>query len=133
MATRPPLLVVDAANVVGSVPDGWWRDRAGATRRLRDALADIATHGLPDADMDWLRTPPVDVVLVVEGAARDVPGSDAVRVVSAEGSGDDAIVRVTAAEGAGRRVAVVTADRELRGRVAELGATVLGPRTVRPA
>ncbi|MDP9246561.1 MAG: NTP pyrophosphohydrolase, partial [Candidatus Dormibacteraeota bacterium] len=33
------LIVVDAANVVGSVPDGWWRDRAAATERLRDALA----------------------------------------------------------------------------------------------
>jgi hypothetical protein len=33
------LLIVDAANVVGSVPDGWWRDRAGAAARLRDRLA----------------------------------------------------------------------------------------------
>src|SRR5688572_10459824 len=31
-------VVVDAANCVGSVPDGWWRDRAGATRRLRDSI-----------------------------------------------------------------------------------------------
>jgi hypothetical protein len=133
MDTRPPLLVVDAANVVGSVPDGWWRDRAGATTRLRDALADIATHGLPNAGVDWLRTAPIDVVLVVEGAARGVPSSDTVRVVPAQCSGDDMIVQVTATEGAGRRVAVVTADRELRNRVSELGATVLGPRTVRPA
>ena len=43
------LVVVDAANVVGSVPDGWWRDRAGATARLRDRLAAVATRGLPDA------------------------------------------------------------------------------------
>jgi hypothetical protein len=33
------LIIVDGANVVGSVPDGWWRDRAGAAARLRDALA----------------------------------------------------------------------------------------------
>lgn len=34
-------LVVDAANVVGSRPDGWWRDRAGATGRLLAALGDL--------------------------------------------------------------------------------------------
>lgn len=125
-----PLLVVDAANVVGSVPDGWWRDRAGATARLRDALEAVATHGLPAPD--WLRTPPIDVVLVVEGKARTVADGDAVRVVVAPGSGDDTIVAVTA-EAEGRQVAVVTADRGLRERVTALGATVLGPRTVRPS
>lgn len=34
----PLTVVVDATNCVGSVPDGWWRDRIGATRRLRDSL-----------------------------------------------------------------------------------------------
>ena len=33
------VLVVDVANLLGSRPDGWWRDRAGATRRLLDRLA----------------------------------------------------------------------------------------------
>ena len=37
-----PLIVVDGANVVGSVPDGWWRDRRGAAERLRDALVPLA-------------------------------------------------------------------------------------------
>ncbi|OSP44350.1 hypothetical protein B7767_05330 [Streptomyces sp. 13-12-16] len=27
------LVIVDAANAVGSVPDGWWRDRRGAADR----------------------------------------------------------------------------------------------------
>jgi hypothetical protein len=133
MAEPPPLLVVDAANVVGSVPDGWWRDRAGAATRLRDGLAEVAANGVPaESAPDWLRTPPIDVVLVVEGAAKHVTGSATVRVVAAAGSGDDTIVHVTGTEGTGRRVAVVTADRELRDRVTALGATVLGPRTVRP-
>ncbi|MET1154451.1 NUDIX domain-containing protein, partial [Arthrobacter sp.] len=35
---HPPLLVIDAANVVGSRPDGWWKDRAGAARRLLASL-----------------------------------------------------------------------------------------------
>src|SRR3712207_9011238 len=39
---RAPLLVVDSANAVGSVPDGWWRDRVGATARLRDRLVAVA-------------------------------------------------------------------------------------------
>ncbi|RJQ73832.1 NTP pyrophosphohydrolase [Pseudonocardiaceae bacterium YIM PH 21723] len=107
------LLVVDAANVVGSVPDGWWRDRHGAAVRLRDALA-----GRPE-----------EVVLVVEGRARGVTGVDGVRVVAAAGSGDDAIVEVVRAH-PDREVVVVTADRELRRRVAELGADCWGPSAI---
>jgi hypothetical protein len=121
-----PLVVVDAANVVGSVPDGWWRDRPGAATRLRDALVGAAVAGVDG---------PVEFVLVVEGAAREVPGVDGVRVMGAPGSGDDAIVAVVAdavdASGAsGRRVIVVTADRGLSGRVRALGAEVTGPRSV---
>ncbi|GAB3842170.1 hypothetical protein GCM10029963_14770 [Micromonospora andamanensis] len=116
-----PLLIVDAANVVGSRPNGWWRDRAGATARLRDTLVPVGGRGLPRTCL------PVEVVLVVEGAARDVPGVDGVRVVSADGSGDDAVVDLVAAAGQRRRV-VVTADRELRQRVTAHGAEVYGPR-----
>jgi hypothetical protein len=118
------LLIVDAANVVGSKPDGWWRDRAGATARLRDGLVGINAAGLPDLPG------PVEVVLVVEGRARDVPSVGGVRVERAAGSGDDAIVALVAAEGADRQVVVVTADRGLRARVAALGAEVRGPSAV---
>jgi hypothetical protein len=120
MDAEPMLLVVDAANVVGSVPDGWWRDRAGAAARLREALRPLAADGLPGLP------PPLEVVLVVEGAARQLPAAPEVRVVSAPGSGDDAIVAEVRAA-AGRPTAVVTADRGLRQRVVELGATVYGP------
>jgi predicted RNA-binding protein with PIN domain len=116
------LLVVDAANVVGARPDGWWRDRAGAVRRLLTALS-LAFAGGEE-----------DVVVVLEGAARKGadPGSfDGLRVVHASGSGDDAIVdlvaTMTASDGA-RPVTVVTADRGLRARVAALGAQTIGPR-----
>lgn len=135
------LLVVDAANVVGSVPDGWWRDRAGATARLRDALRDLSTTTEPATDparpSDDLTTlagpPPYEVVLVVEGAARRVPGIPGVRVVAADGSGDDAIVELVAhLPTTTRRCVVVTADRLLRSCVTALGAAVAGPRTVRP-
>ncbi|MGW0707254.1 NTP pyrophosphohydrolase [Streptomyces sp. NPDC002643] len=115
------LVIVDGANVVGSVPDGWWRDRRGAAERLRDRLA---RDGVPGRDE------PVELVLVVEGAARGVESVPGVRVESAPGSGDDHIVELTAERG-DRPCAVVTADRELRRRVTELGAEVLGPRAVR--
>ncbi|WP_422740051.1 hypothetical protein ACN263_12970 [Micromonospora sp. WMMD729] len=123
--TENPLLIVDGANVVGSRPNGWWRDRAGAAARLRDALAPVAAEGLPAR-----LTAPVEVVLVVEGAARDVPGIDEVRVVSAPGSGDDTVVELVQ-EAPQRRRLVVTADRELRERVTALGAEVYGPRWLR--
>jgi hypothetical protein len=126
----PPLLVVDAANVVGSVPDGWWRDRPGAARRLRDRLVAVGRDGL-GAD---LLPGPLEVLMVVEGAARGTEPVPGVLVAAAPpgGSGDDEIVRrVAGRDPADRAVTVVTADRELRIRVAALGAAVLGPKALR--
>jgi predicted RNA-binding protein with PIN domain len=112
------VLVVDAANVVGSKPDGWWKDRPGAARRLHEKLL------IADLPHD-------EVVLVVEGAAKAGvrPGRDGhVRTVHARGSGDDAIVDETrAAIDPGNRVVVVTADRFLRSRVEGLGAMAMSP------
>ncbi|MFJ4868947.1 NTP pyrophosphohydrolase [Streptomyces sp. NPDC088757] len=123
---RPrPLLVVDGANVVGSVPDGWWRDRRGAAERLRDRLA--ATGGPADGPYPG----PYEIVLVVEGRARGVASVPGVRVEEAPGNGDDLIVAL--ARGAnGRPCLVVTADRELRERVREEGARCVGPRALPP-
>jgi hypothetical protein len=123
MAADRPLVVVDAANVVGSVPDGWWRDRFAATERLRDALAPFAESGVAG------RRGPVDLLMVVEGAARDVPGIPEVQVVAAAAEGDDTVVDVV--REAGRPCVVVTADRRLRERVTRLGADVVGPGVVR--
>lgn len=109
------LLIVDGANVVGSVPDGWWRDRFGAAERLRDRL----DAGALDAD----------VVLVVEGRAKGVRSTERVVVHDAPGSGDDAIVALVRAT-EDRTVTVVTADRGLRERVLALGAQVAGPRSL---
>ncbi|GGZ26084.1 hypothetical protein GCM10010365_52980 [Streptomyces poonensis] len=114
-------MIIDAANVVGSVPDGWWRDRRGAAERLRDRLARDGVPEIGDSP---------DLVLVVEGAARGVESVPGVRVDAAPGSGDDRIVELVAEAGDRPRV-VVTADRELRRRVQELGADVRGPRSVR--
>ncbi|MFF4794110.1 NTP pyrophosphohydrolase [Streptomyces sp. NPDC001276] len=119
----PALLIVDGANVVGSVPDGWWRDRRGAAERLRDRLAGYLAGGVPGVPG------PLEIVLVLEGAARGVPSVPGVRIEEASGSGDDHIVRLAAATADRARV-VVTADRELRRRVTATGATTVGPRTV---
>ncbi|MEU0987686.1 NTP pyrophosphohydrolase [Streptomyces sp. NPDC005953] len=117
------LLIVDGANVMGSVPDGWWRDRRGAAERLRDQLAATAASGFPGLPGD------LEIVLVVEGAARGVRSVPGVTVSEAGGSGDDHIVHL-AAEARDRPCVVVTADRGLRLRVTQMGAQTVGPRTV---
>ena len=112
------VLVVDGANVVGSRPDGWWRDRAGAARRLHGALA--------TAD-----TPYDEIVLVLEGKAKaGVPkGRDGHLVtIHASRDGDSAIVdaaRDAVAKGA--TVVVITADRALQMRVQGAGASTMSP------
>ncbi|AWK72285.1 hypothetical protein CBI38_12585 [Rhodococcus oxybenzonivorans] len=124
---RSVLIVVDAANVVGSRPDGWWRDRGGAARRLLVKLTRW---------QERLDEPP-EVIAVLEGAARVAVADEAkvtlqhLRVVRADGSGDDAIVGIVAEAvetNNDRPVRVVTADRGLRARVEALGAGTVGPR-----
>lgn len=112
------VLIVDAANVIGSVPDGWWSDRAGAAGRLQRALAS-ASLGYDE------------VVLVVEGRAR--PGAPAGRdgvlqTVHAPGIGDDEIVEQVRAR-PDDDVDLATADAGLIARVP--GVRLVGPRHLR--
>ncbi|MER7445856.1 NUDIX hydrolase [Microbacterium sp. NPDC097977] len=127
-----PALVVDAANVVGAVPDGWWKDRAGATTRLASRLDGLAVPAgeLGIGGTVWFP----ELALVVEGRARgaEAPTPDdtaellpaaVVSVVEAAGAGDDAIVaEVDRRVGDGQRVIAVTSDRELQSRVLAAGA-----------
>lgn len=111
------MLVVDAANVIGSRPDGWWRDRAGAAARFVDRVRQAVDDGHVDA--------PVTVVL--EGRSRlgvDAGHSGNVEVVHAQGEGDDTIAAVAARC---ERPTVVTADRGLADRVRAAGGDVIGP------
>ena len=103
-------IIVDGANVVGSRPDGWWRDRAGAAVRLHDKLADLAARGqagIPAAELAASESPaaggrgheprddraeapglvPVTVLLVLEGAARKAVPRIAERARAAEAAG----------------------------------------------
>ncbi len=112
------MLIVDGANVVGSRPNGWWRDRAGAAARLHQDI------GTADLGYDV-------VVLVLEGDAKggQPEGADgAIHTVHATGSGDDAIVeQVRVWSRDETDVVVVTADRVLRDRVSGVGGSSVGP------
>ncbi|MGB8382859.1 MAG: NYN domain-containing protein [Dermatophilaceae bacterium] len=114
------VLIIDGANVVGSRPDGWWRDRAGAAGRLHDQLSAASL-------------PQDEVVLVLEGEAkrgRRAGQTGRVRTIHAQRSGDDAIVDEVIRQlgvGDGRGVTVVTADRALRDRIEAAGATSTRP------
>ncbi|WP_085997180.1 hypothetical protein [Nocardia pneumoniae] len=127
MQDSDQLIVVDAANVVGSRPDGWWRDRSGAARRLLTKMSGLEER----------LEQPAELIVVLEGAAKAAvagasdPEFADLRVVQADGSGDDAIVGVVAAAFAAngnRPITVVTADRGLRDRVEAIGAKTVGPR-----
>jgi hypothetical protein len=115
------MLVVDAANVIGSRPTGWWKDRAGAARSfVGDLRAGVAAGRL---------TGPV--VVVLEGKARGGASSgtaEGVTVVHAARSGDDALVDVVREAPGDEAVVLVSADRELRRRAEALGAEVVGPK-----
>jgi hypothetical protein len=112
------VLVIDAANVIGSRPDGWWRDRPKAARGFVERVRAAVEAGRLD--------PPV--VVVLEGAARAgvEPGTvGGVTVIHAPGGGDDTLIAATADAVGG--VTLVSADRELCRRAEGLGADVARP------
>jgi predicted RNA-binding protein with PIN domain len=113
--------VVDGMNVIGSTPDGWWRDRDAAARRLLVRLQHAAT-GVHDA-----------LTLVLDGRPPvDMPEGvhDGVEVRYARRRGtdaaDDRIVEIVAADSDPASLRVVTSDRELADRVTARGATTEG-------
>lgn len=118
-------LVVDVANVMGSRPDGWWRDRAGSATRLLERMPPLIgrTVDLPDDPAAEIGR----VVAVVEGRATDAAAPAGIDVTRAPADGDTTIVEVAAAAAdAGERVLVVTADRGLRARLPDAVGTA-GP------
>jgi hypothetical protein len=111
-------LVVDAANVIGSRPDGWWRDRPGAAARLVSALAAALRSGA-------LTSP---VVVVLEGAARaGAPAGEFPVAVdgagSAAGGPADSAAGGTPADPAGTAAADGPADSAAGGTPADPAGT----------
>lgn len=120
------MVIVDGNNVIGSVPDGWWRDLPAAVRRL---LARLVCFG---------RQADVEVVLVLDVAQADLPegAHDGVEVRYPQRPGrnaaDSKILELLANVGperSGDRVEVVTSDRALAASAADAGAIVTGART----
>jgi predicted RNA-binding protein with PIN domain len=109
--------LVDGMNVIGSRPDGWWRDRRGAMRRLIEEL-----EGFAERTGD-------EVNVVFDGRPFALDGDGPVAVAFAPGgrnAADRAIVEWLRVDGAPETVTVVTSDAELERDARAAGAEVVG-------
>ncbi|UBV12836.1 NYN domain-containing protein [Mycolicibacterium fortuitum] len=108
--------IVDAMNVIGSKPDGWWKDRRGALVGLVGRLE------------RWSEAEGQQVTVVLEGPVRPAIRSTVIDIChaprAAANSADDEIVRLVYADSRPDAVTVVTSDATLAGRVRDLGALV---------
>jgi hypothetical protein len=115
--------VVDAMNVIGSRPDGWWRDRTGATRRL---------VGQVDR---WAEDGEERVTVMLEHEPREALRAEWVEIAWASAGGRDPADRESLARLPGwldeDRVVVVTSDRDLATKARALGAEVAPSRPFR--
>jgi predicted RNA-binding protein with PIN domain len=114
--------VIDGMNLVGSTPDGWWRDRPGAMRRLSEELAAFAREsGEPvtvvfDGKPFDIAAPPLEIAFAPQGGRN---------------AADDVIERMVGEDPAPGNITVVTSDRGLVERVRRHGAQVVPARTFR--
>ncbi len=115
--------IVDAMNVIGSRPDGWWKDRSGATAALVEKLD------------SWAATEGTNVTVVLERPPRVPIHSSVIEIAHAPRAGansaDDEIVRLVQADARPQEIRVVTSDRALADRVRNLGAGVFAAESFR--
>jgi hypothetical protein len=115
--------VVDAMNVIGSRPDGWWRDRAGAIERL---VAQVDR---------WAEGRDERVTVMLEHVPRAEVDAERVEIAWASAGGRDAADREILARLPGwldeDEVVVVTSDRDLRTKARAAGAEVTPSRPFR--
>ncbi len=108
--------IVDGMNVIGSRPDGWWKDRGGAMVGLVDKLD------------RWASGRGESVTVVFERPPSTAIASSVVEVAhapkAAANSADDEIVRRVGADDRPHEIRVVTSDKVLANRVVGLGASV---------
>ena len=110
--------IVDASNVIGAKPDGWWRDREAAARRLIEDLRAFAAGG-------------EDVVVVLDAGPREWEGREgelevAIAPRPGRDAADDEIARRLDADPDPASIHVVTSDAALARRARERGAEVEG-------
>lgn len=117
MAVAMTRWLVDGMNVIGSRPDGWWRDREGAKRKLAERLETLAEVGEP-------------VTVVFDGREPAEPieprGVEVLYAPGGPNAADDRIVELVEADPDETELTVVTSDSNLAERVAALGASVIG-------
>ncbi|MGI8580235.1 MAG: NYN domain-containing protein [Solirubrobacteraceae bacterium] len=110
--------LIDGMNVIGTRPDGWWRDRDGAMARLVDLLEQWAAGTGDEVTVVFERppSPPLrSTVITVAHAPR--PKANAA---------DDEIVRRLSRDPDPGAVRVVTSDHALADQVRARGAGVIG-------
>ena len=103
-------------NVIGSRPDGWWRDRRRAMTSLVERLERWATAEGADVTVVFERPPrpPIESsVIAVNHAPEPAPNS-----------ADDEIVRMVLADDHPEQISVATSDRTLAERFQDAGASV---------
>jgi predicted RNA-binding protein with PIN domain len=109
---------VDGMNVIGTRPDGWWRDRDAAMLHLVDLLE------------RWAAAENEDVVVVFERAPSPPIRSTVIEVAHAprprRDAADDEIIRRLRREPHPGLVRVVTSDRWLADQASAAGAGVHG-------
>ncbi|ABM12820.1 MULTISPECIES: NYN domain-containing protein [Mycolicibacterium] len=109
--------IVDGMNVIGSRPDGWWRDRHRAMVTLVESLERWALVDGAEVTVVFERppSPPIEsAVVAVTSAPSPAPNS-----------ADDEIVRLVRGDPHPEQIRVATSDRALSERVRGAGATVV--------
>lgn len=102
-------------NVIGSRPDGWWKDRGRAMAALVERLDRWASVQGDGVTVVFERpTAITSSVIEIAHAPK-----------AAANSADDEIVRLVDADAGAHEIRVVTSDRTLADRVRRLGASVV--------